>query len=142
LWQRQDGVGSSTARIGSVRIEDGSQASLNQRISADKSDLLLQYVGLDLQPADAAVTLKAGGQYNLCVAGHGFSGGLKSVSFSSKFFHVDNHSVNHQDFGDKLDAASVSISVDPETPAGIYTLYGERADGSRAAIVGAVIVVR
>jgi len=35
---------------------------------------------------------------------------------------------------------SVMITVDADAPAGVYTLYGQRADGSRTAIVGGLVV--
>ena len=142
FWQRRDPTGNSTGELGSVTIEDGSQTSISKRIPADQSDLLIDYVGLNLQPGDTAVVLRPGRQYSICLAGHGLAESLRSVSFSSKYIRADNASLARQDFGDKIDAVSVSISLDPETPAGVYTLYAERRDGARAALIGAIVVTK
>jgi hypothetical protein len=142
FWQRREGNGTSTGEVGSVTIEDGSQATASKRLAADLSDLSIEYIGLNLQPGDAAVMLKSGRQYNICLAGHGLSGGISSVSFSTKYIHADGGSITRQDFGEKIDAVSVGITLEADTPPGVYTLYAERHDGARAAIVGAIVVTK
>jgi hypothetical protein len=142
FWLGRDANGMSTGELGSATVEAGSQIALSKHVVAEPSDLSIEYIGLNLQPGDAAVTLRAGRQYNICLAGHGFSSGLASVSFSSKLIHADQSSLARQDLGNKVDAMTVGITVDPDTRPGVYTLYAERRDGARAAIVGAVLVTK
>jgi hypothetical protein len=139
FWQRHDGGGTSTGELGAVKIEDSAPASLSKRLQGDQGDLTLEYIGLNLQPGDAAVVLKAGRQYNLCVAGHGFANGITSIGSSSKSIHADAGSITKQDLGDKTDAVSVSVTLDNDIQPGVYTLYVERRDGSRAALVGSIV---
>lgn len=141
FWQRKDSTGTATGELGGATIEDGSSATLSKRIAADQNDLTIDYVGLNLQPGDAALMLKPGRQYSICLAGRGL-GGVNSVSFSSKSIHGDSVSITRQDFGEKIDALSLAITIDPDTPAGVYTLYAERRDGGRAALIGAVVVTK
>jgi len=142
LWQRRDANGSSGGELGSVTIDDSSQPSLSKRVAAEPSDLRIEYVGLNNQAGDAAMVLKAGRQYNICLAGRGLATATTSVSFSSKLIHAEPSSVTRQDFGDKVDALSLSITLDPDIQPGVYTLYAERRDGARAAVVGAIVVVK
>lgn len=142
FWQGRDGNGTTPGELGSATVEDGSQTPLSKRLLMGGNDLSIGYIGLNLQPGDAAVTLKAGRQYNLCIAGHGFSSGLDSVSFSSKLIHADQSSLLRQDLSDKVDTVSVGVTLDPDTPPGVYTIYAERRDGARAAIVGAILVTK
>ncbi|HEY2848152.1 MAG TPA: matrixin family metalloprotease [Pyrinomonadaceae bacterium] len=142
FWLRRDQNGISTGEMGLVTIEDGAQTTLSKRLTADPGDLSIDYVGLNLQPGDAAVVLKPGRQYNICLAGHGLSAGIGSVMFSSKLIRGDAASLVRQDFGDKIDAVSISVTLDPDTPPGVYTLYAERRDGSRTAVVGAIVVTK
>ncbi|MBV9242678.1 MAG: matrixin family metalloprotease [Acidobacteria bacterium] len=139
-WQRHDAGGTSTGELGSASIEDNSQVTLSKRISGDPNDVSLNFIGLDLSPGDAAITLKPGRQYTICFAGHGFPDGITSVAFSSKLITADLSSIAKQDFGEKLDASSLKITVDADIPAGVYTLYATRRDGSRSAIIGGVVV--
>ena len=139
-WQRRDPAGTSTGELGSVSIEDGEAATLSKRISADQSDLLVDHVGLNLQPGDSAMLVRPGRQYTICLAGHGLADGITAIAFSSKSLHSDSASLARQDFGQKIEAVSITITVDPDTTPGVYTLYAERRDGARAAVVGAIVV--
>jgi hypothetical protein len=138
-WQRRDPSGTVTGELGSVSIDDGAPATLSKKISADPSDLLVDHVGLNLQPGNSAMVVRAGRQYTICLAGHGLADGM-TIGFSTKSIRVDTGSIGRQDFGQKIDAISASITVDADATPGVYTLYAERRDGSRAAVVGAIVV--
>jgi hypothetical protein len=53
---------------------------------------------------------------------------------------ADTASITKGDFGENIDAVSLSVTVDPDTAAGVYTIYALGRDGSRAAIIGAIVV--
>jgi hypothetical protein len=140
FWQRRDPSGTSTGDLGSVTIENGAIATLSKRINADLADIVVEDVGLGLHPGDSAILVRPGRQYTICLAGHGLADAVTSVTFSSKSIHSEIASLSRQDLGRKADAVSLSISLDPDTPPGVYTLYATRRDGTRAAAVGAVLV--
>ncbi|MFL6373917.1 MAG: matrixin family metalloprotease [Pyrinomonadaceae bacterium] len=140
-WQRKDSAGTSTGELGGAAIEDGAPAILSKRLPADESDLSIDYIGLDLRPGDGAVVLRPGRQYSICLAGRGLAG-VTSLSFSAKSIHGDTAAIAPMDFGNKIDAFTATITLDPDTLPGVYTLYAERRDGSRAALVGAVVVTK
>ena len=142
FWQRRDGNGTASGELGAVTIADGSQSSLSKRISAEGGDLSIQYVGLNLQPGDAAVVLRPGRQYSICLAGHGLASGIGSVSFSTKSIHAETSPIARPDFGDKVDAVTLMITVDADAQPGVYTLYAERRDGVRSALVGSIILTK
>jgi len=141
FWQFRDASGTSTGELGSATAQDGTQSTLSKRIAIAPTDLSISYVGLNMEPRDGAVVLKAGRQYNICLAGRGLGTGVDSVSFSSKLIHLDSL-IDRPDFGDKVEALSVTVTLDQDVPAGVYTLYAERRDGARAAFVGAIVVTK
>jgi hypothetical protein len=68
---------------------------------------------------------------------------LTDVSFSSQGLHVDLSSLaKKQDFGNKIDVFNITVSIDVDIPEGAYTLFCQRGDGIRTAIIGAIVVSR
>jgi hypothetical protein len=133
--------GATFGDLGTVAVDAGGTTTLSKRISPEKTDLSLDLIGLNMQPGEAAVSLRPGRQYYLCLTGSGF-GTLASISFSSKYIHANASTINKADFGMKFDAATVTVTVDPDAPAGAYTVFAERADGAKSALVGAILVTR
>jgi hypothetical protein len=133
--------GATFGDLGTVAVDAGGTTTLSKRIPPEKTDLSLDLIGLNMQPGEAAVSLRPGRQYYLCLTGSGF-GTLASISFSSKYIHANASTINKADFGMKFDAATVTVTVDPDAPAGAYTVFAERADGAKSALVGALLVTR
>ncbi|HTH51917.1 MAG TPA: matrixin family metalloprotease [Pyrinomonadaceae bacterium] len=132
----------SFGELGSATVESGSAVNLSKKVSPERTDLTLDLIGLNMQPGDSAITIRAGRQYYLCVGGSGFGSGLTSISLSSKYLRVENSTLAKAEFGNRFDASSVTITVEPDAPAGVYSLYAERGDGSTAVMVGAVVVTK
>lgn len=128
--------------LGSVTVSTEAPTALSKRITADKGDFSLEVIGLNMQPGDSAVSLRAGRQYWLCLGGSGFGPGVANVYFSSDKIRTEASPVARPDFGEKLDATAFSVIVDPDTPTGMYSLYAERRDGAKAVLVGAILVTK
>lgn len=141
LWQRiGNDLSSTIGHLGMVKLEQGQEFALTQKVDAGKSDVGLYFVGLNSQLTDSAVTLEAGREHLVFVGGTGVDGPQIDLEFNSPFFTVTPGSVRTQDFGDDVSVVSFVLRIAPETPRGAYSIFATSDDGIQASLTGAIVV--
>jgi hypothetical protein len=123
-----------------ARVEKGSSAVINERLSPRRTGLDLDYAGLHGQLSESAVGVRRGSEYTLYLGGKGLGAGSVNVFFRSPFVTIEPGSLMIQDFGDGLEAISVIIRISEDAPRGTYSVFVFRPDGSQAALVGGLDV--
>jgi hypothetical protein len=138
-WRRNDANDVGAGTVGRAEVEALQVVTLSQRIQPERTGFSMDRIGTNFQPSDAALRVRAGRQYVICVAGSNLRD-LTNLTFNSPFLHADRASLLKQDFGEKVDAFTITISVDADTPEGAYSLFAERSDGLRSVMVGGLVV--
>lgn len=135
-WQKQGG--GASGEVGDVRIESGTTTGVNERVVNRKTTLSLDYLGLNGQLYDSAVSLRAGAEYALYLGGRGLDDGKTRIFVRSEHISVDAGTVVSHDLRDDLPVISFLIKISPEAPKGSYSVFATRGDGSQAALIGAL----
>jgi hypothetical protein len=142
FWLKADGSVTGTGSMGQADVEKSEVVNVSQRLQLENSGFTLERIGSNFQPADSALRVRPGRQYVISIAGRNLVD-LTDVSFSSQGLHVDLSSLaKKQDFGNKIDVFNITVSIDVDIPEGAYTLFCQRGDGIRTAIIGAIVVSR
>ena len=132
--------GSSTGELGLVQAESGETKILNQKISLAQTVLALDFLGVNGQLAESGVSIETGRETLIYLGGKGLDSKNILVEISSPFLHVVPLSSANQDFGDNVSVMSLAVSVDSDTPPGVYSIFAKAEDGSKAALIGALKV--
>ncbi len=142
-WQRRDKPAAGMiGELGTVELVNGETSFLTEKIVFRQPALALDYVGLNSQLADSAVSLSAGRSYVLYVGGTQIDPGSVTVNFNSPYLNVDQNSQEREDFGDGISAVRFTTMVDQDAPAGVYNIFATGKDGDRATLIGAITVIR
>lgn len=141
FWQKLGEPGSSTVgELGTFELEMDEVEVINEKISFRPADLTLDYVGINGQLADLAVPLSSGRDYLIYVGGTNIDSEQITINFSSPFLKVTQDQPFDRDFGQKVSAASFVVSVDKDTPPGVYSIFATVPGGSRSSLIGALNV--
>ena len=132
--------GSSTGELGVVQAESGETKILNQKISLASTVLALDFLGVNGQLAESGVSIETGRETLIYLGGKGLNSKNVIVEVSSPFLHVVPLSAANQDFGDSVSVISLVVSVDSDTPPGVYSIFAKAEDGSKASLIGALKV--
>lgn len=142
FWQALDGGGPSPiGQLGTVKIAAGDKRVLNARVEFAPSELGLNFVGLNSQLTDSAVTIGNEREYVIYIGGKQLDRGNLRIEFNSPYFRAVPGSVKRHDFGEDLSAVSFVLSVEPNVPRGVYSLFLTGEDGILAALVGGLRVI-
>jgi len=126
--------------LGVVQAESGETKILNQKISLVPTVLALDFLGVNGQLAESGVSIETGRETLIYLGGKGLDSKNILVEISSPFLHVVPLSSANQDFGDNVSVMSLAVSVDSDTPPGVYSIFAKAEDGSKAALIGALKV--
>lgn len=141
FWQ---GTGSDAqtaiGQLGTFRVSSGQNRILNDKVDPVTSDVGLSFIGLNGQLADSAVTLSGEREYTIYLGGKDLEHQRVSIEFNSPYFRAVPGSVKQYDFGNDRSAVSFILSVDPNAPRGVYSLFLTNDDGILAALVGGLRV--
>ena len=141
FWQKDDDTAASPiGALGAYKIEKGETRTLSEKIVLSRSDVKLSYVGVNSQLTDSAVTLGAGREYMIYLGGKNLDPRKVAIEFNSPFFTVMQNSLSEQNFGEGVSVINLVISVHPETPAGVYSIFVTGRDGSISSLIGALNV--
>ena len=139
FWEKKDdGTGVSFGELGPAAVVKGRTVELDDKILLRHSEIELDYLGINSQLADSALPLTAGRQYVLYLGGKGLDAKGLNVVFNSPYFKVAGQSSAHQDFGEGISVITVILTVDQNAPAGAYSIFAARADGSISSMIGAL----
>ena len=139
FWEKKDdGTGSAFGELGPVTVVKGVSVVLNDKIVASRSEIALDYLGVNSQLAESAVPVAAGRQYQLYLGGKSLDTKGINIVFNSPYFKVIQQSTANQDFGSGVSVITVTVNVDQNAPAGTYSIFAARTDGSISSMIGAL----
>lgn len=136
------GAADAGREIGNATVETGESPSLAGSGVLNRIDFSVRLIGLNSQLSRLPVSLNSGKTLRVFLGGKNLNSASIRIGSTSRFLSVNNSSVADQDFGDKISALSFELTVDPETPAGEYTIYVESEAGERQFLVGAISIER
>lgn len=141
FWQkRENAVSSSVGTLGSIKVEKGETETINERIVVRRSEIVLNYTGLNSQLADSAITVSAGREYVIYLGGRNLDPRSINIGFSSPFFKISQFSIAEQDFGEDISVLSFVVKVDADALPGVYSIFATGEDGAITALIGAINV--
>ncbi len=135
-----DPFSTSLVHVGAYRLEEGETRVINERIAVQRHDVMLNYVGVDSQLSDFAVSVAPGTENSIFLGGRDLEAGKTVIEFNSPFISVIPRSISEEDFGEGVSVLNFRIAVHPDTPAGVYSIFATDKDGNMAALIGAVNV--
>lgn len=140
FWQKKDTSASAIGSLGLVKLESGESRVLNDKIVSRRSDVALSYVGINRQLVGSAVALGAGREYLIFLGGANLDPERLNIDFNSPYFRVSRSTMTREDFGKNISAVSFIVTVDPNTPTGVYSIFASDQQGVLAALIGALNV--
>jgi len=141
FWQKLGAPGASTiGQLGTFDLEMDETRVVDEKVNFHATELTLDYVGINGQLADLAVPLSAGRDYLIYIGGNNIRSEQITINFSSPFLKASQDLPFDRDFGQNVSAAGFVISVDKETPPGVYSIFATGVDGSRTSLIGALNV--
>lgn len=126
--------------VARVSVLGPETVTLVKRLEAGQSDLDVIYTGFNGQLSFAPVPINAGRSYTVFVGGRNLSAKGLSIRFSSPYLSVTPGSLVGYDYGDGLSAVSFEVVAAQDTPVGEYSVFCESTNGSRATVVGGIVV--
>lgn len=141
FWQRRDLLAPSpVGELGAVQLDKGATRTVNDKAVIRRAELALNYIGINSQLADSAVTVSAGREYTIFLGGRGLGTAGTTIDFNSRFFAVLPNSLIEHDFGDGVSVISFVVTLADDTPAGVYSVFARGDHGGRSALIGALNV--
>jgi len=141
FWQKKDDAsGGSFGEVGKARVSDGETSILNEKIVQDRSEIVVNYAGINGQLADSAIPLNAGREYVVYLGGNNLDAKKLNVEFNSSYLKVSGGAAATQNFGDHVSVISVIVTVDRDAPSGSYSIFVTGSGTERAALIGALRV--
>ncbi|MEP6787794.1 MAG: matrixin family metalloprotease, partial [Acidobacteriota bacterium] len=141
FWETNDErSGPSYGELGTVHVSKGETRNLSGNAVTRPSSIGLNYAGINGQLADTAVPVNAGRENVIFLGGKNLDPKSLQIEFSSPFLRALPASQISQDYGDSVSVMSFVVAVDKDTPSGEYSIFVKAADGSRASMIGALVV--
>lgn len=140
-WKTKDTLSaSSMGELGNVKLESAESKVLNEKIVLRPSDVTVQYLGLNGQLADFGVPLTAGRSYVVNLGGSDLDAKSAKISFKTPFIKISPFPVAPQEFGEGVSGISFWVIVDPDIPAGQYSIFVNGKNGALSCLIGALSV--
>ena len=137
FWQRSEsGEASPIGQLGTVRLSADESKFLSAKVDVQRSDVGLSFIGLNNQLADSAITIGGEREYTVFLGGKDLERQTVRIEFNSPYFRAVPGSMKRYDIGTELSAVSFILAIDPNAPAGLYSLFLTSEDGIMAALVG------
>lgn len=138
FYQREAEPTATVGVIGTYRVEKDETRLVTEKVVIERSDVGLDYIGVNSQLTDSAVSLAAGREYTLFLGGRNLDPAVLQVEFNSPFITVTPGTVYEQDFGTGVSALSVVVNVHPDTPPGLYSVFATGSSRTLSSLVGAI----
>lgn len=142
FWEKDDrdgdGAPSPVKILGTYRLEPEETRIVNERISIDRADVSLNFIGINNQLSDSAISLTAGREYIVYLGGRNLDDRKLEIEFNSPFITVDSSSIKVQDFGSGISAVNFVVTVHADTPVGVYSIFTTAEGGAMSSLIGAI----
>lgn len=134
------GAGFSAFEVGDIDVEQGKAALVDLTRVRRSAGMDIRYIGLNGQLADAAIPVNAGRTYVVYFGGTNLNAAKLSVGVNSQFIAINSETITNIDFNDHVTVIRAELTVDPEAPAGDYSIFVQSAAGARRYLVGGIAV--
>ena len=138
FWQKTGDSSSAVGVLGTFKLEKDETRVINERISLDRSDVELRYVGVNYQLTDSSITLAPGREHTIYLGGKNLDRKRIAIEFNSPYLTVDRNTLTEQDFGEGISVVKFVLAVHSDTPSGIYSIFATDGDGSISSLLGAL----
>lgn len=144
LYGQDSAAGNTSSRgeLGEVKVTSDETAVIRKRPISVKNEFELEFLGLNGQLSDIAISLQPGNTYTVFLGGMALDPSRISAGVTSPFLGVEHDSIRTIDYGPDVSVVSLDLRVDEKTPAGEYTIFVEGENGARRYIVGGITVER
>lgn len=126
--------------LGDAVVTAGETASFSGKALNGTRDFELDYLGLNAQLSEMAVTISPGRSYMLYLGGKNLDPRKLNISFNSPYISAIPNSIRSLDYGDEISVVSLEIRVGARIPKGEYTIFVESDRGDRRALIGGLTV--
>lgn len=139
FWQKKDDLYTSPLSVlGTYRLAKDETRSVNERINFTRSELGLNFVGINGQLTDTAVSLTNGREYTIFLGGKNLDNSKLEIEFNSPYITLSPNTIAAQDFGTGISVVSFVVTVHADTPAGVYSIFVTGEDGAIHSLIGAL----
>ncbi len=139
FWKNEaEGLHSQVNLLGTYKLVPDEVRVLNERVTLERSDVKLNYIGLNSQLTDTAISLAGGREYTVFLGGQNIDSNKVQIEFNSPFITVEPGSIREQDFGSDISVVSFVVKTHSNTPAGIYSIFATGDKGLLSSLVGAL----
>lgn len=129
----------SGGELGEVVIEKGKTATLEKQIAFKERSFSAKYVGFNGQISNIPVPVNGGKSFAIYLGGDNLNPNELIVSTNSPFIKVSKNATAVYDYDDEISVLRFEISVEPNTPSGVYSIRLQKNNGEVEYFVGGVI---
>jgi hypothetical protein len=130
----------ATEKLGVFEVQKDKQTDFAKKLQARAETFSLQYVGLNGQISELAVTLNSGKSYYIYLGGKNFDAGETDIAFSSPFISVTPNNLTKLDYGADVSAIVFEIKIAAKAPSGEYGIFVKNKNGKTESLAGSVII--
>lgn len=126
--------------LGEASVTSGEATSFTGKAVNGTRDFELNYLGLNGQLSEMALSLSPGRTYTLYLGGRELDPNKISVSFATPYITVVNGTLRSLDYGDEVSVVSIDVRVRARASRGEYSIFVESGRGDQRAIVGGLTI--
>lgn len=143
LFASESLAGRATAAqaLGSVRASEGKAVTVTHRFQRKPVDFEIRYIGDNGLLSDSPVTLQKGTRRLLMIGGKDLDSVGLRFAVDSPFIEIDDASTSTVDYAEAVTARTFTVTVDPDTPTGNYSVYAMSPNGDRHYFLGSISVI-
>ena len=130
----------SAEELGKIKIEKGKVTELLKKISKDKKDFELNYIGFNGQLSEIPVYVNAGKSYMIYVGGKNLNPDELKIKFNSPFINVSPNNIIKHNFGKDISVISFEINLKNNIPYGEYSFSIQNKAFGNDYLIGGIIV--
>ena len=114
--------------------------SVRRILAAPPMDAEVKLIGTNGELGALSVNVTRGTSHQIYIGGTGLDRSKLTFGVSGPHISVSEGSVFPMNYGGGISVVVLTIVVDPETPAGEYSVFAEAANGARSYLLGAISV--
>lgn len=130
----------SAEELGKIKIEKGKVTELLKKISKDKKDFELNYIGFNGQLSEIPVYVNPGKSYIIYVGGKNLEPNKLKIKFNSPFITVTPNNIIKHNFGKDISVISFEINLKTDIPYGEYSFSLQDKAFGNDYLIGGIIV--
>lgn len=139
-WRSKESALGSIGKLADYKLDAGENKILNDKIAPRKTDVSVQYLGLNGQLADYGVPLTAGRSFVVNLGGKNLNAGNLSVRFTSPYLRTAPFPLISSEFGENVSGLTFTVMVDADIPSGAYSIFVDRDDEPTSSLIGAITI--